>query len=46
MSGETSNLENEISIGDILIILMSIVAGGFLAAVAALLMPDRQATKS
>ena len=30
----------------ILIILLSVVAGGFLAAVAALLMPDRQTTKS
>ena len=30
----------------ILIILLSVVAGGFVAAVAALLMPDRQTTKS
>ncbi len=30
----------------ILIILLSVVAGGFIAAVAALLMPDRQTTKS
>ena len=30
----------------ILIILLSVVAGGFVTAVAALLMPDRQTTKS